>query len=166
MPEIWIYTTDYKERTEPPIKVSTVKCLVDDIPKDRHWILVYISEEENVTMYVDARNKNGKLEPRIFYKEPQDVITKTRIGLVSATAEDIHVFYSECRERKITYGLNWSKSSCQSFVKELLQKLGVSSDLKIINDSKLGSYVEAAKKSSDTFNRFFDSICPPKEKKN
>ncbi|KAL7636284.1 UNVERIFIED_CONTAM: hypothetical protein RMT77_013043 [Armadillidium vulgare] len=149
--EIWIYTTDYKDRRGPPIKVSTVECLVDDIPVDKHWILVYKSEE--VIIYLDAYNKNGKLESRISYEEPQDVITKTRIGFVRATANDIHEMVYDCRVRGKTYGLNWSKGSCQSFVKEMLRKLRVNSNLEIINETFFGQFVEFTKDLIETYIR-------------
>ncbi|KAL7636276.1 UNVERIFIED_CONTAM: hypothetical protein RMT77_013035 [Armadillidium vulgare] len=162
--EILIYTTDYKDRQNPPIKVPVVECSVEEIPKNKHWIFVFKSK--SVTIYVDAYNKDGKLTTRIFYKEPQDVITKTSIGFVSATADDIHTLVYENRARGMTYGLNWSTCSCQSFVKEILKKLGVSSDLKIINETFWGSCVEAGKKSSETVKGSFESFFPPKEKKN
>ncbi|KAL7636415.1 UNVERIFIED_CONTAM: hypothetical protein RMT77_013190 [Armadillidium vulgare] len=162
--EIMIYTTDYKERTEPPIKIPVVECSVEEIPTNKHWILVFKSK--SVTMYVDAYDKDGKIDTRIFYEEPQDVITKTSIGFVHATANDIHTLVYENRQRGMTYGLNWCKASCQSFVKELLKKLGVSSNLKIINETFFGSCVESGKKSSETIKGSFEYFCPPKEKKN
>ncbi|KAL7630557.1 UNVERIFIED_CONTAM: hypothetical protein RMT77_019251 [Armadillidium vulgare] len=173
--EILIYTTDYKDRQNPPIKVPVVECSKEEIPKNKHWILVFKSE--SVTIYVDAYNKDGKLTTRIFYEEPQDVITKTSIGFVNATANDIHTLVYENRARGMTYGLNWCKGSCQSFVKELLKKLGVGSDLKIINETFVGSCVEAGKWSSETCveagkwssekaKGSFESFFPQKEKKN
>ncbi|KAL7632392.1 UNVERIFIED_CONTAM: hypothetical protein RMT77_017296 [Armadillidium vulgare] len=92
---------------------------------------------------------NGKLVTRIFYEEPQDIFTKTSFGFVRATAADIHKFVYESRQRGMTYGLNGGKANSQTFIKEILEKLGVRSDLKIINDTVLGFCMETVRKLSD-----------------
>ncbi|KAL7636286.1 UNVERIFIED_CONTAM: hypothetical protein RMT77_013045 [Armadillidium vulgare] len=157
-PEIWIYTTDYKNSKKSRINVSAVECPVDQISRDKHWIFVFKSK--SVTMYVDAHNKNGKLEKRFKYEEPEDVITKTKIRSVNATANDIHTLIDKSSVIGKTYGLNMCKVSCQSFVKELLKKLGVGPDLKIINDTPFGFFVESGKWSSEKVKGSFEYFFP------
>ncbi|KAL7636287.1 UNVERIFIED_CONTAM: hypothetical protein RMT77_013046 [Armadillidium vulgare] len=141
--EILIYTTCFYKKHEG----LPIECQVEEISVNAHWTFVLLSG--SVTMYVDAYNKDGKLDTRFFYAEPQDVITKTSFGFVRATADDIIRLVYESSQRGVTYGLSGGKANSQSFVKEILNELGVGSDLKIINDTYLGFWMETARKLSD-----------------
>ncbi|KAL7636270.1 UNVERIFIED_CONTAM: hypothetical protein RMT77_013029 [Armadillidium vulgare] len=147
--EIFIYTTYYNKKHEGP----PIECLLQEISVKTHWIFVFKSG--SVTMYVDAYNNNEKLDTRISYEEPQDVFTKTSFGFVNATANDIHNLIYESRQIGMTYGLNFRKASCQSFIKEILKKLGISSYyyLKTINDTTLGYFLEPVRSLPNTFSR-------------
>ncbi|KAL7636268.1 UNVERIFIED_CONTAM: hypothetical protein RMT77_013034 [Armadillidium vulgare] len=146
--EILIYSTNSNKKNEGP----PVECLVEEIPANTHWI--FVLKSELVTMYVDAYNKNGKLDTRIFYEEPQDIFTKTSIGFVNATAHDIHKLVYESKQRGMTYSLNDGKANCKTFIKEILMKLGVGPDLKTIRDIAHASYVETAGKCLKTFSSY------------
>ncbi|KAL7636278.1 UNVERIFIED_CONTAM: hypothetical protein RMT77_013037 [Armadillidium vulgare] len=141
--EILIYTTYYNKNNEGP----PIECLVEEIPMDAHWI--FVLKSELVTIYAEAYNKDGKLDTRFFYAEPQDVITKTSFGFVRVTAHDIIMLVYESSQKGMTFGFNSGKANSQSFVKEILNELGVGSDLKIINDTYLGFWMETARKLSD-----------------
>ncbi|KAL7636285.1 UNVERIFIED_CONTAM: hypothetical protein RMT77_013044 [Armadillidium vulgare] len=138
--EILIYSTYYNKKHEGP----PVECPVEKILANKHWI--FVLKSELVTMYVDAYNNNGKLDTRIFYEEPQDVITKTSIGFVNATANDIHKLVYASIQRGMTYSLDDGEANCQTFIKEILKKLGVGPDFKTISDIKPVSFVETATK--------------------
>ncbi|KAL7636289.1 UNVERIFIED_CONTAM: hypothetical protein RMT77_013048 [Armadillidium vulgare] len=139
--EILIYSTHFsfnEKHKGPPIE-----CLVEHIPANTQWI--FVLKSELVTMYVEAYNNNGKLDTRIFYDEPQDVITKTSIGFVNATANDIHKLVYESKQRGMTYSLDDGEANCQTFIKEILKKLDVGPDLKTISDIEFLSKWETAK---------------------
>ncbi|KAL7636272.1 UNVERIFIED_CONTAM: hypothetical protein RMT77_013031 [Armadillidium vulgare] len=139
--EILIYTTYYNRKHEgPPIECQKISVKT-------HWIFVFKSG--SVAMYVDAYNMNGKLTTRISYEEPHDIFTKTSIGFVRATANDIHKLVYESRQRGMTFGFNGGKANSQSFVKEILNELGLGSDLKITNDTLLGFWMETVRMLSD-----------------
>ncbi|KAL7636277.1 UNVERIFIED_CONTAM: hypothetical protein RMT77_013036 [Armadillidium vulgare] len=120
--EILIYTTNSNKKNEGP----PIECLVEEIPMDAHWI--FVLKSESVAMYVDAYNKNGKLDTRIFYEEPQDIFTKTSIGFVNATANDIPMLVYESSQIGMTFGFNSGKANSQSFIKEILKKLELRAD--------------------------------------
>ncbi|KAL7636282.1 UNVERIFIED_CONTAM: hypothetical protein RMT77_013041 [Armadillidium vulgare] len=140
--EIWIYTKNLKvfeearssfEKSKKSFKGSACADLVSkaSISVFRHWILVV--KVRGKTLWMEANKIGDSLQSRNLDSEPEGVVEKCLIEKVYD--ESVSKLLSLLEESKHIVGKYSLKgANCQSWIKTILNELGLGGNLTIIND--------------------------------